>query len=484
MRILFQRILFILAGIVISSLAYGQKNAKTTKGLDIGEMAPNFLMKNTENLPKDKLRLSDFRGKLVILDFWATSCGSCLSAMPKMDSLQQIFKDQIQIILVTEKQTSLKVKSFLSIFRNDEIKAAISRLPNIYDDARWDEFFPHQTVPHHVWINQEGKVVAITNGYNTNAENINEFLKGNRVEMQIKDDYLSSKFPELFLNNNLIKPVFGSAFYDHIPNFKSNIFHQDTSTNVFSRRITGVDLNQIARHFFFATSNYKQKLPKFLGYDLLIGGAQRIIYLGDVFTKLSPPKDMAFYNKWQSKNMFIYEAKVPLQSIERFPEMAKKDIINYALLKYKIGIKEEEIYTDCYVVKFNNIDKLKSRLEDNQKDIVTSSSILIKNMPFERIYHALSMVFSNGGQEFGHNGLLQDVADVSIQESRVASLTGLPSKPVIFETETQEGGFNFEISGDLKNYQHLINQLRAQGISIAIKKRKVKYLVFSDESRQ
>ena len=46
--------------------------------------APAFTLKN---LSGDKVSLSDYKGKVVLLDFWATFCGPCLKAMPKFQKL-------------------------------------------------------------------------------------------------------------------------------------------------------------------------------------------------------------------------------------------------------------------------------------------------------------------------------------------------------------------------------------------------------------
>jgi thiol-disulfide isomerase/thioredoxin len=64
--------------------------------LSAGEPAPDFIAQTPDGKP---INLSDFKGKVVLLDFWATWCGPCQASMPGLEKLYQDVKDQGVVVL-------------------------------------------------------------------------------------------------------------------------------------------------------------------------------------------------------------------------------------------------------------------------------------------------------------------------------------------------------------------------------------------------
>lgn len=60
-------------------------------GLEKGNLAPNFELTDMEGNP---VKLSDYRGKAVLLNFWASWCPPCRAEMPHMEKLYNKYKDE------------------------------------------------------------------------------------------------------------------------------------------------------------------------------------------------------------------------------------------------------------------------------------------------------------------------------------------------------------------------------------------------------
>ena len=90
-------ILFFIAAIVALMLFFGSRAARnnrangSAKGQLIGNLAPDFEL---PALDGNNLKLSDLRGKAVLLNFWATYCGPCKIEMPWFVELQKEYGPQ------------------------------------------------------------------------------------------------------------------------------------------------------------------------------------------------------------------------------------------------------------------------------------------------------------------------------------------------------------------------------------------------------
>src|ERR1700743_2723122 len=89
--------LFILS--ILNTFASAQ--AIAPKALEVGDQCPDFVF-NLFNSKTKSAKLSDYKGKVVILDFWATYCSPCVASLPQLNEVQNKMGDKVQIILINE----------------------------------------------------------------------------------------------------------------------------------------------------------------------------------------------------------------------------------------------------------------------------------------------------------------------------------------------------------------------------------------------
>jgi len=86
----------VLPVVVMSPACNGVVGPDLTPSPNIGYPAPDFTL---VDLDGNAVRLSDFRGRVVFLNFWATRCPACRAEMPGMEEVYQEYKDEDVVII-------------------------------------------------------------------------------------------------------------------------------------------------------------------------------------------------------------------------------------------------------------------------------------------------------------------------------------------------------------------------------------------------
>ncbi|GAB4579430.1 MAG: hypothetical protein Fur0022_21680 [Anaerolineales bacterium] len=78
-----------------------------------GNPAPEFAL---ENLAGEQIALEDFRGKVVLLNFWATWCGPCRVEMPTLESRHQQYPEKLAVVGIDFDEPKENVAAFVKEF--------------------------------------------------------------------------------------------------------------------------------------------------------------------------------------------------------------------------------------------------------------------------------------------------------------------------------------------------------------------------------
>jgi thiol-disulfide isomerase/thioredoxin len=412
----------------VQQISSVQDSPKKIKALSIGDRVPDFQLKLL-NYSSPVANLSSFKGKLVILDFWASWCYSCLHAFPKLNELQKKFSGELQLILVNSESTGDKKEKVIQTVK----KFSSGSLPLFlvsYNDNIAFQYFPHNYLPHYVWITPTGIVKAITEADEVTSENIKAILQNENVELSlpVKKDYFPNKLMDISLDgqpeideNLAYYSIFKKGKISGLS--KINALRETVANNGEGKSPRGISLRNVPFIELLETAVMYSKNG--LNGDLR---KRLILEIKDSSQIIFDPSKM---NKeaWENDNLYTYDLVIPESEIRNIDEYILSDLNRYS--GYTVKIERRAL--NCYWLSpTGNILMDPSRFGKG-------ASITIK----EGIYH---------------------IENASI-ESLTATLDKNPNIkfPVITKT-TQNLKFDFSF-----NYEHLdLDSLRKQLLSVGL----------------
>jgi thiol-disulfide isomerase/thioredoxin len=150
-------ILLLTAGSAFAADAPGESKPAPRPSLAIGSLPENEIGKD---LKGNKIRISDYHGKVVIVSFWASWCGPCMKELPLLAGVvKRVGPDQLQVIAINYRDEPERFKYVANVLK--DIPITILRDPNNKTAKKFDV----QGIPRMIIIGRDGKVAADHTGY-------------------------------------------------------------------------------------------------------------------------------------------------------------------------------------------------------------------------------------------------------------------------------------------------------------------------------
>lgn len=427
--------------------------------IEVGDTVPDISLTNLLHYPTETAKLSAFKGKLLILDFWSLGCVSCIESWPKLVDLQKRFKGQIQIILINTSEDESLVKPLIEK-RERVLGIDMSLLPMSFSDSIPKQLFPYQGVPHIIWIDQEGIVYSITKGNELNKENIELLLEGKKVNMRQKGKTSLkykmrnfNSFEPFFINGNGQEELVDKLISQSVLTEADSSFFG--SYNIFPREgnkdfkyCKGMSALNATIKGLYSFAYEKRD-------DNMVGSHSRMLL------ERRPGRRIMFDVKdiSEHKNFYNYQLTVSQPtSRKELQEMMKQDLKKY----FGFEARWEKRLRKCLV--FSIKDTMRISYKGSKK-----TKFIISDVDFK----------VSGTQSFSRSGRSYTMDEI-VDWMEVAVPVYSNKWPIIDETGIK-GPVSIELEADVFNYKQLDKALfKKYGMRFKLEEREVDVLIIYD----
>ena len=123
--------------------------------LEIGQAAPNFKL---PDLNGQQVSLDQFKGKIVMLDFWATWCGPCRMTMPVVEKLQKEYADTMVLLAINLQESRDEVRDYI---RAEGIHSRVL----LDEEGAVGAMYGAESIPLQILIDKQGIIRFVMAGY-------------------------------------------------------------------------------------------------------------------------------------------------------------------------------------------------------------------------------------------------------------------------------------------------------------------------------
>ncbi len=143
----------LLTGLICAHCA---RTPGTSEEVSVGRPAPPFQL---NDLYGREISLSQYRGKVVILDFWATWCGPCRMSMPLLEKLQEENPGSLKLLAINLEEPLDQVRDYVA---RQNIRSTVL----LDEEGKVGRVYGSESIPMQILIDKEGIVRDIQIGFN------------------------------------------------------------------------------------------------------------------------------------------------------------------------------------------------------------------------------------------------------------------------------------------------------------------------------
>lgn len=318
----------------------------------VGQKIPDRIIEYICENANPRLRPEVLRQKVIVIDFWQTTCGTCIGEFPKMKKLQDWFNSDIQVVLVTSEPSDL-VNRKLTTWK--PLIGKVPALPQIMADTILHTLFPHDYAGHYVWVDKQGVIRLKGIGSNNTEKKISALIKGEQIDF-LPDSVQYGNEREFFSSPVNRKFASGFSRFSEQAHAYGEEYREEIDTVMGTARATFLN-QEVLRMFMYAFDKDLNAISNdALGiisyYDPY--QARVIIEKGIDPSRLGKQYARQFDDEWIRKNTFCYEQVLPLQNSADRRRWMQEDLNRFLQQELSVNAKVETRMVKCTLLKVSD----------------------------------------------------------------------------------------------------------------------------------